>query len=81
MTPEKVALWQNRFLQDGIPALEKDAPRSGRIRTITDGWVKKVLDMTLQEKPSQRRTGVLGPWQRRPASVRPACDAFGAPTG
>lgn len=53
LTPEKVARWRNRFLQGGIAALEKDAPRPGRTRTITDRWVKKVMDMTLQEKPAQ----------------------------
>ena len=52
LTPEKVARWRNRFLQGGIPALEKDAPRSGRTRTITERWVKKVLDLTLQQKPA-----------------------------
>jgi len=52
MTAEKVARWRKRFLQGGIAALQKDAPRSGRTRIITDGWVKKVLDMTLQQKPA-----------------------------
>jgi transposase len=52
LTPEKVARWRKRFLEGGIAALEKDAPRPGRTRTITDRWVKKVLDMTLQQKPA-----------------------------
>ncbi len=51
ITPEKVARWRNRFLQGGMAALEKDAPRPGRTRTITDGRVKKVVEMTLQQKP------------------------------
>lgn len=51
LTPEKVARWRKRFLEGGIAALEKDAPRPGRTRTITDRWVKKVLDMTLHQKP------------------------------
>jgi transposase len=38
--PEKVARWRNRFLESGIAALEKDAPRPGRTRTITEGRVK-----------------------------------------
>ena len=50
ITPEKVARWRNRFLEGGMVALEKDAPRSGRTRSITDRWVKKVLDMTLRQK-------------------------------
>ena len=52
ITPEKVARWRNRFLQGGVPALEKDAPRPGRTRTITARRVKKVLEMTLQQKPT-----------------------------
>jgi transposase len=52
ITPEKVARWRNRFLQGGMVALEKDAPRPGRTRTITDRRVKKVLALTLQQKPA-----------------------------
>jgi transposase len=51
MTPEKVARWRNRFLAGGTAALEKDAPRPGRTRTITDRKVKKVVESTLREKP------------------------------
>src|SRR5271157_5422932 len=48
--PEKAA--RRRFLQGGIPALEKDAPRPGRTRIITDRRVKKVVEMTLHHKPA-----------------------------
>src|SRR5258708_28136323 len=51
ITPEKVARWRNRFLQGGMAAVEKDAPRPGRTRTITDHRVKKVVELTLQQKP------------------------------
>ena len=40
ITPEKVARWRNRFVENGIAALETDALRSGRTRTITDRQVK-----------------------------------------
>ena len=50
--PEKAARWRNRFLEGGIAALEKDAPRPGNPRTITDGCVKRVVEMTLQQKPA-----------------------------
>lgn len=30
ITPEKAARWRNRFLDGGLEALEKDAPRPGR---------------------------------------------------
>ena len=35
ITPEKAARWRNRFLDGGLPALHKDAPRPGRTRTIS----------------------------------------------
>jgi transposase len=52
MTPEKAARWRKRFLEGGIAALEKDAPRPGRTPTITDRRVKRVVDMTLHQKPA-----------------------------
>jgi transposase len=52
MTPEKVARWRKRFRQGGIAALEKDAPRPGRTRTITAAKVKRVVRMTLQQTPA-----------------------------
>src|SRR6201994_2708867 len=52
ITPEKAARWRKRFLAGGIAALQKDAPRPGRTRTITDRRVKKVVDMTLRQKPA-----------------------------
>ncbi len=52
ITPEKAARWRKRFLAGGIAALEKDAPRPGRTRTITDRRVKKVVEMTLHQKPA-----------------------------
>jgi transposase len=52
MTPEKAARWRKRFLEGGIAALEKDAPRPGRARSITDRSVRKVVEMTLHRKPA-----------------------------
>ncbi len=52
MTQEKVARWRNRFLEGGIAVLHKDAPRPGRTRIITDRQVKKVVEMTLHQKPA-----------------------------
>ena len=34
ITRQTVALWQERFVEQGIAGIEKDAPRSGRPRTI-----------------------------------------------
>jgi transposase len=53
ITPEKAARWRNRFLDSGGAALEKDAPRPGRSRTITEGQVKRVVEMTLHRKPAK----------------------------
>ena len=50
--PETAARWRQRFLAGGIAALAKDAPRPGRQRTISDGRVKRVVKMTLHQKPS-----------------------------
>lgn len=52
ITPEKTARWRNRFLQGGIAALRKDAPRPGRPRTVPSGKVKQIVDKTTQEKPA-----------------------------
>lgn len=52
VTPEKVARWRNRLLDGGIAALQKDASRPGRTRTITDDQVKRVVDMTIGHKPA-----------------------------
>ncbi len=49
--PEKAARWRNRFLDGGLVALEKDAPRPGRTPTITSAKVQEVIQKTTQEKP------------------------------
>jgi len=51
VTPETVARWRQRFLAGGVAALEQDAPRPGRPRTITDAHVRRVVRRTTQETP------------------------------
>lgn len=51
ITPEKAARWRNRYLDGGINALEKDASRPGRPRTITGARITEVIRKTTQEKP------------------------------
>jgi len=51
ITPEKAARWRKRFLERGLPGLEKDAPRPGRPRLITPAKVKRVIEKTTREKP------------------------------
>src|SRR5579862_3871813 len=41
--PEKAARWRNRFLDGGLAALNKDAPRPGRPSTITPAAVQDVV--------------------------------------
>jgi transposase len=50
--PEKAARWRNRFLDGGLAALDKDAPRPGRPTTITPAKVQDVVRKTTQEKPA-----------------------------
>jgi transposase len=52
ITEEKAGRWRKRFLAGGIAGLEKDAPRPGRTRTITDRRVNRVVGMTLHQKPA-----------------------------
>jgi len=49
--PEKAARWRNRFLDGGLRALEKDAPRPGRTPIITSAKIQEVVWKTTQEKP------------------------------
>jgi transposase len=49
--PETAARWRGRFLEGGIAALHQDATRPGKPRTITDRQVKRLVEMTLQQKP------------------------------
>lgn len=51
MTPAKVARWRARFLTHGLAALERDAPRQGRPRTITPAQVREVVRKTTQDQP------------------------------
>ncbi len=53
ITPEKAARWRNRFLDGGVAALEKDAPRPGRTPLITQAMVQEVVRKTTQEKPAK----------------------------
>ena len=47
----QVALWRQRFLDGGIDALRKDAPRTGRPATVTAELESRIVHITLHEKP------------------------------
>ena len=51
ITPEKAARWRNRFADGGLAALQKDAPRPGRPRTVATEKVQEIVRKTTQEKP------------------------------
>jgi transposase/DNA-binding CsgD family transcriptional regulator len=46
-----VQLWRERFLALRIAGLQKDAPRPGRLPSITEAKVRAVIDATLRTKP------------------------------
>lgn len=50
--PKKVARWRKRFLKGGLAALQKDAPRPGRPRTISESQVKGIVERTTRQTPA-----------------------------
>ena len=48
----QVALWRARFLEGGIDALRKDAPRSGRPPSVMSEMESRIIQATLHEKPA-----------------------------
>lgn len=50
-TAEKVARWRNRFLDGGLAALERDAPRPGRRSVISVEKIQEIVRLTTQERP------------------------------
>ena len=47
-----VGRWRSRYAQRGLAGIEKDAPRSGRLPTISREVVEGIVRRTTQEKPS-----------------------------
>ncbi|MGA2608944.1 MAG: helix-turn-helix domain-containing protein, partial [Terriglobia bacterium] len=47
-----VQLWRERFLALRLAGLEKDAPRPGRIPSLSPRKVQAVVEATLHTKPS-----------------------------
>ena len=48
---QTVGLWRDRFVEQGISGIEKDAPRSGRPRTITPARIDEIVRLTTQSTP------------------------------
>jgi transposase len=53
ITRQTVALWRGRFVEQGLPGIEKDAPRSGRPRRIGSDKINAVVMMTTRQTPPQ----------------------------
>ena len=51
ITRQKVSRWRRRYLDFGIEGLEKDAPRPGRKKQISERKIKAIVRKTTQEKP------------------------------
>jgi transposase len=47
----QVALWRQRFLEGGIDAIRRDAPRAGRPATVTAQMESRIVEVTLRERP------------------------------
>ena len=46
------ARWRQRFIDLGVVGIERDAPRPGRKRRISDRTLKKIVRMTTQMRPA-----------------------------
>jgi transposase len=51
ITRQTVALWRGRFLDQGLAGIEKDAPRSGRPRTILPDKIDEIVTKTTRQSP------------------------------
>ena len=51
MTLQKVGRWGARFPKHGLGGIEKDAPRSGRIPSISARKRVRIVKKTIEEKP------------------------------
>ena len=51
ITRQKAGRWRNRFVEQGLAGIERDAPRSGRIPTISRRKRARIIKKTLEEKP------------------------------
>ena len=51
ITRQKASRWRLRYLDLGVEGLEKDAPRPGRKKRISQRKIKEIIRKTTQEKP------------------------------
>ncbi len=53
ITRQTASRWRKRYLRSGVAGIEKDAPRTGRKRKISDRTVRRIVNRTTQERPAQ----------------------------
>ena len=51
ITRQKAGRWRDRFVEHGLKGIEKDAPRSGRIPSISRRKRARIVKKTIEEKP------------------------------
>jgi len=54
VTRRTVGVWRRRFAERGIAGILKDAPRSGRRRTLSEEVIQEIVRKTTQETPVAR---------------------------
>lgn len=52
ITRATVGRWRDRYAARGVAGIEKDAPRGGRPPAARDDLVRKIIEMTTQQKPA-----------------------------
>lgn len=81
ITRQTASRWRKRYLRSGVAGLEKDAPRTGRKRKISDRTVRRIVNRTTPERPAHATpwsTRTLAPAVGvRPATVRRICKVHG----
>ena len=52
ITRQKAGRWRDRFVEHGLKGIEKDAPRSGRIPSISHRKRARIVKKTIEETPA-----------------------------
>src|SRR6516225_7002709 len=52
--------WRDRYIARGIEGLKRDATRPGRKKPLSAEVIKRVVDMTLHQKPPAGTHGAIG---------------------
>lgn len=73
ITRQKAGRWRNRFARLGLEGIKQDAPRPGRFPKITSSVTKRVIRLTLEQKPDSAthwsRTSMASETGLSPSSI------------